>query len=786
MSQTYPLLAVRNTVLFPLSVLPVTVARPSSRQAVEAATEQDPRYLVVFSQRSPETEEPTADDLYPVGTVARIERVVDHSGRLEVVFHGLRRVRLQTVLRSDNLVTAKVDALPAFQDEGVEIEALRREAIEGASQALELVGQSRSPVVQVATQLEEAASLAYFLAQALSLSVEKAQSVLAAESNREALEQVLEYLRYELEVLGVRQKITSQTREQLNKEQREQILRRQLEAIQRELDEDGDGRDDAQRMREKVAQLELEEEVEKEILREIRRLERTSTSSPDHQITRTYLELVLDLPWKASTDDRLELDRARQILDEDHHGLTEIKERILEHLAVMKLNPGAKAPILLFVGPPGVGKTSLGQSIARALGREFERLSLGGLSDEAELRGHRRTYIGAMPGRLIQALRRAGSKNPVLMLDEVDKLGRGFRGDPAAALLEIIDPAQNDKFRDNYLDLPFDLSKVMFILTANSLDTIPGPLLDRMEVISVSGYSQEEKLSIARQYLVPRRLREAGLEEDKVVFLKEALSYLIARYTREAGVRNLERAIEKLARKIALQVALEDQDERTIDRDTVRSMLGPESFQEEKRRQLTQPGVATGLAWTRVGGDILYIEALLLPHGKDLTLTGQLGDVMSESARTAQSYILSKAREFRIPERLVRDGGMHLHVPAGAIPKDGPSAGVTMAVSMASVYTGLEARPDVAMTGEITLTGLVLPVGGIKEKVLAARRAGIDTVVLPAENEKDLEELPDHVRKEMTFVLASRLEEVLQVAIPELYRRMVRERETLLSGSLMN
>jgi ATP-dependent Lon protease len=482
---------------------------------------------------------------------------------------------------------------------------------------------------------------------------------------------------------------------------------------------------------------------------------------------------MAELPWSRRTDDNHDLKRARGILDEDHFGLKTVKERILEHLAVMKLNAGAKAPIVLLVGPPGVGKTSLGQSIARALERKFERLSLGGLHDEAELRGHRRTYIGALPGRLIQAVRRAGVKNPVLLLDEVDKIGSSYRGDPASALLEVIDPAQNDKFRDNYLDLPFDLSKVLFILTANTTDSIPRPLLDRMEVIRLSGYSEEEKQQIARRYLVPRVLQEAGIDPPEQVTLDDpTLAFVVARYTREAGVRELERVLAKLVRKLALRFAEGDPNETIhLQAETVSELLGPERYLPESARQEKHPGVATGLAWTEVGGDVLYVESLPLPGATGLTLTGQLGEVMKESAQAALSYVQSKARSYGLTERTFRSEGVHVHVPAGAIPKDGPSAGVTMAVSLLSAYTGVPACKDLAMTGEITLTGLVLPVGGIKEKVLAARRLGIRRVVLPRENEKDLRELPENVRTEMEFHPVAHLDEVFAIALPELERR---------------
>jgi ATP-dependent Lon protease len=516
----------------------------------------------------------------------------------------------------------------------------------------------------------------------------------------------------------------------------------------------------------------LPEEILKEATRELGRLEKLPSGAPDYNVIRTYLDYVLELPWRKSTEDSLDITRARQVLDEDHFGLKDVKQRILEHLGVLKLNANAKAPILCFVGPPGVGKTSLGQSIARALNRKFERLSLGGLHDEAELRGHRRTYIGALPGRVLQAMRRAGANNPVLMLDEVDKMGHDFRGDPAAALLEILDPEQNKTFRDNYLDLPFDLSKVLFVTTANALDTIPRPLLDRMELLRLAGYSEEEKLEIAKRYLLSKQLQETGVTADRCTIPDETVKKIISCYTREAGVRQLERAIGRVARKIALRFAEGQAESCVVNPDELVEMFGPEHFNQEQARRELPAGVSTGLAWTETGGDVLYIEALLLPDGKGLTLTGQLGEVMQESAKAAQSYIWSHAAAFEIDPALFKNFGVHVHVPAGAIPKDGPSAGVTMATALASLYAKLPARSDLAMTGEITLTGLVLPIGGMKEKVLAARRAGILTVIVPKGNQKDLRDLPEDVRNEMHFVFAERIEDVLREAIPQLGERM--------------
>ncbi len=588
----------------------------------------------------------------------------------------------------------------------------------------------------------------------------------------DALRLMHEYLAHEVQVLELKSNINNKARTEMNKEQREYLLRQQLRAIQQELGEKNPEQAETDMLREQLSQVELPEEVRKEVDRELGRLEKIPGASPEHNVIRTYLELVSELPWNKYTEDNLEIAHARQVLDEDHFGLKEVKERILEHLGVLRMNPNAKAPILCLVGPPGVGKTSLGQSIARALGRKFERMSLGGMHDESELRGHRRTYIGAMPGRLVQAIRRAGAKNPVLMLDEIDKLGRDYRGDPAAALLEILDPEQNKTFRDNYLDLNWDLSKVLFVTTANSLDTIPRPLLDRMEILRLSGYTEEEKIEIAKKYLIPRQVKESGLTDEQIVISDDTLAVLIRNYTREAGLRRLERSIGRLTRKVALKFAEGNTDWVTIQPDDLVELLGPEPFTVDEMRRNSPAGVVAGLAWTETGGDVLYIEATALPDGNGLTLTGQLGDVMKESARAAQSWVWSHAEELGIDAGVFKNTGIHIHVPAGAIPKDGPSAGVTMATALASIYTKCKARPDTAMTGEITLTGLVLPIGGVKEKVLAARRAGIRRVILPKANRKDVRDIPEPARSEMEFIFAERIEEVLENAVPGVADRL--------------
>ncbi len=778
MIQSLAVLPIKNTVLFPYLQMPLSVGRPASLAAVEAAMASEEKQIVVVAQRDASVETPTQDDLYTIGTKAIIKKMTrPRDGMVELVVQGVERVVVLKVEQTTPYLTARVRTLPAPVDGGAEVEALHRSILELAAKALELVQpQASAQLGQLLVNTEDPLRLVYLLGSMLNLDLVKEQSLLEAQTRAEALRLMHGYLTYEVQVLELRQKIAGQAQHEMSREQREYFLRQQLRAIQQELGEQNSEQAETAMLREQLEKGDLPEDVRKEAERELQRLERLPAASPEHHIVRSYLELILELPWRKSTESVFDIARARRVLDEDHYDLKEVKERILEQLGVLKLNPEAKAPILCFVGPPGVGKTSLGQSIARALGRTFERMSLGGMHDEAELRGHRRTYIGAMPGRIIQAIRRTGVKNPVLMLDEVDKLGRDFRGDPAAALLEILDPEQNRSFRDNYLDIPFDLSKVLFITTANTLDTIPQPLRDRMEMLRLAGYSEEEKVEIAKRYLIPRQLKQTGVTAEQCQITDEVLQRIISRYTREAGVRQLERAIGRLARKTALQIAEGRSEMAIIRAQDLTEMLGPELFFQEQARREMPPGVATGLAWTEAGGDVLYIEATLLPEGRSLTLTGQLGDVMQESAKAARSYIWSHADELGIDHGQFRRAGVHIHVPAGAIPKDGPSAGITMATALASLYTECPARSDTAMTGEITLTGLVLPIGGVKEKVLAARRAGIQRVILPKENEKDLRELPDHVRAEMAFVLAERIEDVLAAAIPQLAERLTTAR----------
>jgi ATP-dependent Lon protease len=765
-----PVIALKNVVLYPKLVLPLSIGREASRAAVEAAIEKHEGEILLVAQRDPALESPAADDLYRVGTRAKIRKILRTSPQsMEIIVSGMERIALESLDTSGACLAAGWAPHPLPEENTTEEEALRTALYELAGKAIEKINpQAAEQIAGLLAGADDPAQVIALLATAFSLDVDKQQELLEAANLTEALRHAVKHISHEIQVLEMRQKIVNEAQSEISKEQREYVLRRQLKAIQNELGEDDPERAEVDELSERLEKADLPDDVRKEATRELNRFGRIPAQSPERHILRTWLELVLELPWRVYTEDALEIARAREILNEDHYGLDDVKERILEHLGVLRRNPDAKAPILCFVGPPGVGKTSLGQSIARSLGRKFERMSVGGLHDEAELRGHRRTYIGAMAGRLIQAMRRAGAANPVLMLDEIDKLGRDFRGDPAAALLEVLDPAQNSTFRDNYLDMPFDLSKVLFITTANTLDTLPQPLLDRLEVIRLAGYSEEEKVVIANRYLIPRQLKEAGLTDENVTFPDEGLRKLIASYTREAGLRNLERAIGRLARKAALKFAEGHEELIKMDSERIGDLLGPETYLPESAQKNLPAGVATGLAWTPSGGDVLYVEAILLPSGKGLTLTGQLGEVMQESAKAAQSYLWAHAEDYGIDAKTFSEMGVHIHVPAGAIPKDGPSAGITAAVALASLYSKKPARNDTAMTGEITLTGRVLPIGGVKEKVLAARRAGLTRVVMPKANAKDLRDLPEHVRKEMEFIFAERIDEVFAATIPEL------------------
>jgi ATP-dependent Lon protease len=782
---SYPILPLKNTVVYPNLAVPLSVGRARSMAALKAALDAagGEKRFVCVAQRDAEDENPEREGLHDIGTLVSIRRVDRKDDGAQVFVQGIERVTLHETTVSDAYLGIRCTPRPLTVEVTPEVDALARENLELGRRIAQILDSNngRQAFRQLIESIRDPVLQAYRMAQvAQNLDLERQQEVLAADSSVVLLKTMHAILTHELQVIELRKEIASQAAGDIERAQREQLLRQQKRTIEQALGEDGGEQSEVAELRRRLQEAQLPDVVRKEAERECRRMERMSHNAADFQVARTYLELILELPWTQRTEDNLDLANAERVLDEDHFGLEDVKERILEFLAVMKLNPQARAPILCFVGPPGVGKTSLGQSIARAIGRKFERLSLGGMHDEAELRGHRRTYIGAMPGRILQAIRRAGVVNPVLMLDEVDKLGRDFRGDPAAALMEILDPAQNAEFRDNYLNLPFDLSQVFFVTTANTLDTVPRPLLDRMEILQLSGYSQVEKLQIARRYLIPRQTREAGLDAATFAIDDDALSAVVQRYTREAGVRELERTIARLARKVARRRLAADAtsaDTMSADRMSaitapmLSELLGPERFFPEKARRHLTPGVAPGLAYTEAGGDVLYVEASLVPKDDRLTLTGQLGDVMQESAKTARSLLWRAATTFGIDPARITDNGVHIHVPAGAVPKDGPSAGVTLLVALASLYAGEPVAPGLAMTGEITLTGLVLPVGGIREKVLSAHRCGITTVILPKDNAHDLAKLPAHVREAMTFELVETIEQVLARALPKLLLR---------------
>jgi ATP-dependent Lon protease len=768
-----PVLPLQNTTLFPETIVPLAVGKAPSMAAVEAALATEEKLLACVSVRAEKSEDADKEEpvrpsgLYTVGTLVMIKRMERVGDTLHLIVQGTERLQILEWVQQEPFLRARAKILsePHVID-AEQIEAAKRNVQSLIQQALALLPQVPPEVRMAVLAADDAVRLAYFLGSILNLGVEKEQQMLEANTADELLRLAHDFLAREVEIIRLRSKIATEAQSEMDKAQRDYVLRQQMKAIQKELGEgEGGEQADAEMLRERLAKADLPDDVRKEAERELSRMEKLPSAAPDYHVIRTYLDFILELPWRKSSEDKLDLSEARAILDQDHYGLEDVKERILEFLAVIKLRPDAKSPILCFLGPPGVGKTSLGRSIARAMGRQFERLSLGGVRDEAELRGHRRTYVGAMPGRIIQSIRRAGVNNPLMMLDEIDKLGNDYRGDPASALLEILDPQQNNTFTDHYLDLPFDLSKVFFIATANQIGPVPPPLRDRMEIIQLSGYSDQEKLQIALKYLVPRQVEENGLKPEQFSITNEALTLIATRYTREAGVRQMERAIGRLARKAALKVAQGQTEKIVIDVAELREYLGPPHFYPEQARKELPAGVATGMAWTEMGGEVLFIEATLLPGGHGFTITGQLGEVMQESARAAQSYLWSHAAEFGIKPEMFKEYGVHLHVPAGAIPKDGPSAGVTITAALASLYTGRRVRPDTSMTGEITLSGLVFPVGGIKEKVLSAHRAGIRRIILPARNDGDIDEIPAEVRHELEIVFVSRIGEALEAAL---------------------
>ena len=769
-----PVLPLLNTTLFPETMVPLSVGRPGSMAAVEAALSGEEKLLACISVRDEKAVDggdAQSDDLYAIGTLVMIKRMERVDDTLHLIVQGADRIRVLEWAQREPFLRARVEVLPDLEVKNIdEVEAAKRNVQGLIQQALAYLPQVPPEVRMMVLSADDPVRLAYFLGLILNLGVDKEQQMLEANTVDELMHRAHDFLAHEVEIIRLRSKIANEAQTEMDKAQREYVLRQQMKAIQKELgDDEGGEMAEAAQLRERLAKADLPDDVRKEASRELSRMEKLPSMAPDYHVIRTYLDFILELPWKISSEDRLDLNEAQKILDEDHYDIQDVKERILEFLAVIKLRPDAKSPILCFVGPPGVGKTSLGRSIARAMVRHFERLSLGGVRDEAELRGHRRTYVGAMPGRIIQSIRRSGVNNPVMMLDEIDKLGADYRGDPSAALLEILDPEQNNSFTDHYLDLPFDLSKVFFIATANQLGPIPPALRDRMEVIQLAGYSDREKLQIAKRYLVPRQVRENGLTTEQLEITDNAVNLVATRYTREAGVRQLERTIGRLARKVALKIAKGETKKITIDQTDIEDLLGAPHFYPEEARKELPAGVATGMAWTDMGGVLLFIEATLLPGGGGgFTITGQLGDIMQESARAARSYLWAHAQEFGIDTKMFKDYGVHLHVPAGAIPKDGPSAGVTITSALASLFTGRRVRPDTAMTGEITLSGLVFPVGGIKEKVLAAHRAGIRRIILPARNEADLKDIPADVRSELEIVPVNRISEVVDAALEKL------------------
>lgn len=780
-----PILPLRGVVVYPLTGVPLTIGQPRSIKLVDDVVAGN-RLVGLVASKDPQLETPGPEDLYQIGTVATVHRLFRApDGTIRLLVQGVARFRLGEFVSEEPYLKAKIELFPEIHgEEGLELEAMARNVRNQFERIAEMVPSIPQELIASISNMDDPLQTVYTVANFQRMDLDDSQRLLEIDSVYEKLHTFTNLLAREVEVLELGQKIQNEAREEIEKMQREYFLREQLKAIQRELGEQDEQTAEVDEFRKKIEAAGMPEEAEKQSQRELDRLARLSSASAEYGVIRTYLDWLTDLPWSKVSVDNLDISHARQVLDQDHYGLEDVKERLLEFLAVRKLRLERKEEfekkpeedmirkeregvILCFVGPPGVGKTSLGRSIARALGREFVRISLGGVRDEAEIRGHRRTYIGALPGRILQALRRVESRNPVFMLDEVDKLGTDFRGDPASALLEVLDPEQNNEFRDHYLEVAFDLSQVMFITTANTLGTIPGPLRDRMEIIEISSYTEGDKVEIAKGYLIPRQLRENGLREDEVQFTEEAILAVIGSYTREAGVRNLEREIGSICRKIVTQIAEGKTVGVEVTPELVREYLGRPKFYhtDEITTRTSLPGVATGLSWTPVGGEVLFIEATSMPGSKGFQLTGSLGDVMQESAKAALSYVRANAEKLNLPPKFFEESDIHLHVPAGAQPKDGPSAGVTICTALVSLISGVPIKPDVGMTGEITLRGQVMPVGGIKEKMLAAHRAGLKTIILPRRNEIDLDDLPEEVRNDLTFHLVDMMDEVLDYAL---------------------
>ena len=760
-------LPIRNAVLFPGAVAPFDVGREKSVALVEDVHNLPSPVIAIFTQRDPSTDDPGADDLYPVGCAARVLKALKHSsGNYSLILQGVTRIRLDSLEQTTPYLKGKIDRIESPAIEDVEAEALAMSLRDVAKQVIQLMPELPREAGSLIDSIQAPGALADLVAANLDAPVEEKAQLIETVEVKERIRKVLRLMTRQLEILKMRERINSQIKEEMGKNQREYVLRQQLKAIKEELGEDEGDQGDLDGLEDRIAKANLPSEADSVAKKQLKRLRTMQVGSAEYTVVRTYLDWILDLPWTKATDDIMDISAVRNVLDEDHYGLDKVKKRIVEYLAVRKLKKDKKGPILCLLGPPGVGKTSLGKSIARALGRKFVRISLGGVHDEAAIRGHRRTYVGALPGQIIQGMKKAGTINPVFMMDEVDKIGHDFRGDPSAALLEVLDPEQNNAFADHYLEIPYDLSNVMFVATANVADPIPPPLRDRMEILEIPGYTRREKLAIARQHLIPKQLEDHGLNSERLKITDEAVEEIIEHYTREAGVRSLERQVASVIRGVAVKVAEGDDSARSVNtEEDLREYLGAIKYTSEVAERTEETGVATGLAWTSVGGEILFIEATRMYGTGKLQLTGQLGDVMKESAHAALSYVRTNAEKYGIPQDFLEKRDVHIHIPAGAMPKDGPSAGITMFTALVSLLTGKRVRHDVAMTGEISLRGRVLPIGGVKEKTLAAHRAGIKRVILPERNKPDLDEVPKEVRDELEFVPVHRLDDVLAAAL---------------------
>ena len=764
-----PVLPIRNAVLFPGHVAPFDVGREKSVALVEDVDNLPSPVIAIFAQKDPATDDPGADDLHKVGCAARVLKALKHSsGNYSLILQGLTRIKLSDVTQTAPYLKAKVKRLDEAGLEDDEAEALSMSLRDIAKQVIQLMPELPREAGSLIDSIQAPGALADLVAANLDAPVEEKAGLLETVEVKERIRKVLRLLTRQLEILKMRERINSQIKEEMGKNQREYVLRQQLKAIKEELGEDDGDQSDLDALEDRIAKANLPTEAEQVAKKQVKRLRNMQVGSAEYTVVRTYLDWILDLPWHVQTPDNMDIATVRKVLDEDHYGLEKVKKRILEYLAVRKLKKDKKGPILCLIGPPGVGKTSLGRSIARALGRKFHRISLGGVHDEAAIRGHRRTYVGALPGQIIQGMKKATTINPVFMMDEIDKIGHDFRGDPAAALLEVLDPEQNNTFADHYLEIPYDLSNVMFVATANVADPIPAPLRDRMEILEIPGYTRREKMAIARQHLIPKQIEEHGITPQQLEILDPAVDIIIDHYTREAGVRTLERQIASCIRGVAVKIAEGDLTPRKLENEEqVREFLGPQRYTSEVAERTEETGVCTGLAWTSAGGEILFIEATRMFGTGKLQLTGQLGDVMKESAQAALSYVRTNAEKYGIPKDFLEKSDIHIHIPAGGMPKDGPSAGVTMFTALVSMLTGVRVRHDVAMTGEVTLRGRVLPIGGLKEKVLAAHRAGIKRVIVPERNKPDLDEVPNEVKNDLEFVFVSKMDQVLEAALEE-------------------